>query len=63
MAEPVRIQVRCTEDTERKYDEASGAFGMTYGEFAYYAAAFALENRSDFDRFVTKSERKREEPR
>jgi len=63
MGEPVRIQVRCPEETKNRYSEAAGAVGMTYGEFALYASLFILENRDDFRKFSTKEMRRREKRR
>lgn len=58
--EPVRIQIRCSEGTKQDWDKAAGAFGLTYGELAATAAKFALENDSDFRKFLRKEERRRD---
>lgn len=59
MPDPVRIQVRCSEDTANKYGEAASAFGLTYGAFAWLAANYVLENRDDFKRFIHEEGRRR----
>ena len=60
MPEPVRLQIRCSEDTETTVKAAAARFGMTLGEFAAVAAKFAEANDDDFEQFAYKESRKRD---
>lgn len=51
MPEPVRLQIRCSEEQKQEFASAAKSFGMTYGEFAEMAAKFAAENERSFDQF------------
>jgi hypothetical protein len=59
MTEPVRIRIRCAEKVRRKWREACAVVDMDYGELAYYAAKYILENRDDFRKFMHSEERSR----
>lgn len=57
MAEPVRLQIRCTEDTATKVRATAKDNGMTLGEFVSNAADFIESNDTQFDRFTSVDKR------
>jgi hypothetical protein len=57
MSDPIRIQIRGSEEVRREWQAARGRFDLTHGEMALEAALFAIENEQQFRRHLQADER------
>lgn len=48
MTDPVRIRVRCAEETREEWTDVKGTHDLTHGELARAAATFIKENEEEF---------------